>query len=283
MRLLHVNKFHWPKGGSERYYFDCVNGLSARGHEVAVFASAHPSNVASPWSKHFAPGADYHGAGPSDALRLAGHVIDNQPAARALEGLLREFRPEVAHLHNIHHQLSPAILAVLERAGVPVVQTLHDYKWVCPAYLFLSHGKVCEKCGPGNDFFPVVTHTCHHDSFPKSLVVWRELTASWGRGDVDRVKRFLAPSRFLRDRVVAHGLPNDRVETRSYFLDVAAYRPADAPSGDHFLYAGRLSKEKGLSTLVAALARRPGLKPRVAGAGPLESELRERARAENLD
>ncbi|MDZ4803655.1 MAG: glycosyltransferase, partial [Candidatus Eisenbacteria bacterium] len=191
-RILQVNKFHWVKGGSERYYFDLVNGLAARGHEVAVFASHHPSNLETSWSRHFAPGADYHGAGPLTALKLAGEVIDNKPAAKALEGLLADFRPDVAHLHNIHHQLSPSILRVFEQARVPVVQTLHDYKWVCPAYLFLSHGKVCERCGPGNRFTPVLLRGCHHGCHLKSAIVWKESSDSWGRGDLERVGRFLA-------------------------------------------------------------------------------------------
>jgi len=283
MRILQVNKFHWVKGGSERYYFDLVNGLTSRGHDVAVFASHHPDNQATPWSRHFAPGADYHGAGPLTALKLAGEVIDNKPAAAALEGLLADFRPDIAHLHNIHHQLSPSILRVFEKVGVPVVQTLHDYKWVCPAYLFLSHGKVCERCGPGNRFTPLLVRGCHHGCHLKSAIVWKESSDSWGRGDVERVGRFLAPSRFLREKVVAHGVPAERVEVRPYFLNLERYRVADVPAGDHLLYAGRLSKEKGLATLFDALARRPHLKLRIAGTGPLESALRARAHAENLD
>lgn len=281
MRVLQVNKFHWLKGGAERYYFDLQRELAARGHEVAVFASAHPQNEPSDWAEHFAPDAEYHRPGRTPAWRLARDVIFNREAARRLERLIDLFRPEVAHLHNFHHQLSPSILEVLARRGVPAVQTLHDYKWVCPAYLFLSRGKICERCGPGNRFVPVLARRCHHDSFLKSLAVHVELTASWRRGDVSRVRRFLAPSRFLRERVVAHGLPADRVLHVPYFIREGEYRPAIEP-GDAFLYVGRLSREKGLPTLFDAMKKGAGLPLRVAGEGPLGPLLEERAAREKL-
>lgn len=281
MRILQVNKFHWLKGGSERYYFDLQSELAARGHAVAVFASAHPASEPTPWAPWFAPHADYHHSTPLTALRLAADVIDNRAAAVRLRALLAEFRPDVAHLHNIHHQLSPSILIEFERAGVPVVQTLHDYKWVCPAYLFLSRGEVCERCGPGNRFAPVVTRGCHHDSRLKSWVVYAESSRAWSRGDVNRVARFLAPSRFLQEKVVAHGLPAGRTLHEPYFIRPGEWRPADRP-GDYFLYMGRLSREKGLATLFEAAARGIGRPLHVAGDGPLAAELRTLASGRNL-
>lgn len=282
MRILQINKFHWVKGGSERYYFDLQRELAARGHEVAVFASAHPDNEPSPWSGDFAPHADYHGAGPLRSFGLARDVVHNAAAAAALERLLTRFRPDVAHLHNIHHQLSPSILEPLSRRGIPIVQTLHDYKWVCPAYLFHSRGEVCTRCGPGARFGPVLTRRCLHGSFTKSAVAYVELTRSWRRGDAERVDAFLAPSRFLLEQVVAHGLPADRVRHEPYFIREGDYRPAEVP-GAGLLYAGRLAREKGLGALFAALARTaPGVRLEVAGGGPLEAELRREAAERRL-
>jgi glycosyltransferase involved in cell wall biosynthesis len=229
MRILQINKFHWLKGGSERYYFDLQNELKARGHEVAVFASRQPLNEPSPFEKYFAPEADYHGAGLLDGFKLARRVIHNEEAARGLRKLIEAFRPDIAHLHNFHHQLSPSILDVLHRSGVPIVQTLHDYKWVCPAYLFLSRGQVCERCGPGNRFGPVVSRRCHQESFLRSLVVYAESSRSWARRDQEKVARFLAPSRFLKERVIAHGLQSGRVVHMPYFIREDRYRPAVKP------------------------------------------------------
>jgi glycosyltransferase involved in cell wall biosynthesis len=224
----------------------------------------------------------YHGAGPLAAFGLARDVLWNREAARRLDTLIEAFRPEVAHLHNVHHQLSPSILETLHRRGTPVVQTLHDYKWVCPAYLFLSHGQVCERCGPGNRFHPVLLRRCHHESLVKSAVVYFESSGSWRRRDYERIALFLAPSHFMGERMTAHGLPEDRVAHGPYFIRTERYVPAPE-AGSGFLYVGRLSKEKGIETLVTAVSGGgSALRLSIAGSGPLESRLRERVARERL-
>ena len=129
MRVLLVNAFHYLRGGVERTYLDESRWLEGAGHEVLHFATRDPRNLPSPTARHFAPAADFGKTAPA-GRRLAQlpRALWSRPAAQAMEGLLRETRPEIAHLHAPSRYLTPAFLRPLERAGVPVVMTLHDFK-----------------------------------------------------------------------------------------------------------------------------------------------------------
>jgi hypothetical protein len=139
MRVLLINKFHYLKGGAERAYFDTAHILAENGHSVAFFAMEHPDNFETPWSRFFVSGVDYHdaAAGLWSKLRAALRILWNSEAATKLDALIGEFKPEVAHLHNTYHQLSPSILWTLRKHGVRIVMTLHDYKLISPNYSLL--------------------------------------------------------------------------------------------------------------------------------------------------
>jgi len=272
MRVLQINKFLYPRGGAERYFLDLLDLLPAAGHETAPFTMRHARNRPSDYERFFVSHVDYRAqAGRFGTLAAAGRTVYNREARRNLTRLLREFRPDVAHLHNIHHQLTGSVIDALGEAGIPMVQTLHDYQWVCPVYTFVSHGTLCEACR-GRRFGEAVRRRCHSGSWGRSSVAALELKLGWARGWVDRVRAFLAPSRFLAAKVVEHGMPADRVRVRDYCLRLDTYGAA-VERGDHVLYAGRLSREKGVLTLLQAVGRVPGLELRVAGTGPLEPEL----------
>ena len=159
--LLLVNKF-WhdagPSGGVGRYVLQEAEDLAGLGWRVVPFAIADGDARPSPWGAHFAPARDYRAPrwsrrAPADALAL----IWNVEAARRLDALLRETRPDVAHLHNIYHHLSPSILPVLSRHGVPIVMTLHDLRLLCPAIHMLRRGRVCEPAGFRQGLNPVIS------------------------------------------------------------------------------------------------------------------------------
>jgi glycosyltransferase involved in cell wall biosynthesis len=188
-----------------------------------------------------------------------------------VRALIREARPDVAHLHNVAHQLTPSILAPLREAGIPVVQTLHDYKLICSSYLLFADGEVCERCASGNHL-EAVRRRCHHGSMAKSLLGAAEMTWHARRGSYDPVDRFLCPSQFMKAKCAAFGVAPERLEHLPYFLDVERYRPDPTP-GDYVLYVGRLSREKGVSTLLRAAGCRSGRPLVVLGEGPLRDAL----------
>lgn len=281
MRVLQINKFHYVKGGAERYYLDISEALRHRGHQVNHLAMAHPSNLPATPGDRFVEEVDYRGGlGPVAKVRHGLRAIWNREAERAVLDLARAKKPTVAHLHNIYHQLSPSVIAALRTAGVPVVQTLHDYKLVCPAYLLMTEGRICERC-KGGRYLEAVRHRCLLDSTGASLIGAAEAFLHEGLGTYRKVDRFLCPSRFMLEKVAEFGVARESLVHLPYFVAIERYRPALDPASEPLrcVYVGRLSREKGIATLIEAMGRLPQgrLKLRVLGEGPLRGELEARA------
>lgn len=272
MRILVANKFFHPRGGAERVFFQERAWLAAHGHEVADFAMADEANLPSPWAGHFAPNRDYHAGHGPRALADALAFVHSPGAARRAAALARAFEPQVAHLHNIYHQLTPAIIPALRRAGARVALTLHDYKPFCPAYTMLAPGaEPCRRC-LGGRWSNCAARGCG-GSAARSLLLWAE--AAWHslRRSYDAVDLFLAPSRFMAETALAHGIAPERVRVLHNGIDAEAFAPTGRDEG-YALFMGRLSREKGLETLCdAAAILGGGARVRIAGDGPLRDAL----------
>lgn len=284
MTILMVNKFHYLRGGAESYYFDLTRLLERHGHRVIPFSTRDPRNLPSPYAGDFVAGTDFESpAGPIEALRRAGQVIYSEKARRAFRRVLDRHRPDIVHLHNFAHHLSPSILDEIGRAQVPAVQTLHDFKLLCPTYRMLCHGEICERCAGGN-VAHVIIHRCNRGSLAMSTVNALEAIVATRRGSYDHVGRFLCPSRFLRDKFLANGYAEERLVHLPLFLDLDRWSVAGedgrrdqvvspALPRDYALFVGRLSPEKGIRTLLAAAAQAPEVPLLIAGEGPLAATI----------
>ena len=275
MRVLNVNKFHYRRAGAETAYFNTARLLLEHGHEVIPFAMQHPQNEPTPWSRFFAPYVEFRAPGsPAELVRRASRVLYSRDARDGLRRLLAEARPDLAHLHNIAHQLSPSILDALAEVGVPVVQTLHDYKLTCPVYTHRTHGRVCERCRGGR-YQHCVLQRCNAGSFSMSLVNAAEMAWHGWRGSYDRVDLFLCPSTFVLAKCVEHGIAAERLHHVPHFVYADDFRVHPEPGGA-VLYAGRMAEEKGLFTLLESVRRVPAARLHLAGDGPLRPALEAR-------
>ncbi|MEQ1832584.1 MAG: glycosyltransferase [Candidatus Eisenbacteria bacterium] len=280
MRVLMLNAFHWPKGGVERTVFDETRWLEAAGHEVGHFATVDPRNRPSRFERHFAPSADFGEGTPAwKQLPLLPRAVWSGAAARALAGLLAEWRPDVAHLHAPSRYLTPSVIAELARAGVPTVMTLHDFKPWCTNRLLYAHGAICERCKGGTHWHAVTTG-CVQQSRLKSLVGAFEAYEHDRRRAYAPVCMFLAPSRFALDKAVEMGAEPSRVRVLLHGIDAPerAVKPVGLPARYAF-YAGRLSDEKGIAFLPAVARAIAPVPLWVAGGGPREAWLRAHAPA----
>ncbi len=287
MRILLVNAFHYLRGGVERTYLDESRWLAAAGHEIAHLAIRDPRNLPSPTAAHFAPAADF-GEGASALRQLAQlpRAVWSGPAARSAEAVVREFGPEIAHLHAPSRYLTPSILRPLERAGVPAVMTLHDFKPWCTNRILFAHGAPCERCRGGRHWRSLATG-CVQDSRLKSAVGMVEAYAHDLAGAYRAVRLWIAPSRFVLEKAGEFGVDRARLRLLRHGVDcadvaagVAGTSPAaDAvghpalPDGRYVLFAGRLSVEKGVRLLPALAMRIAPVPLVVVGEGPLRAWL----------
>ena len=214
---------------------------------------AHPANQESPYASYFVSQVDYS---PSSSLvkklKAGARVIYSGEAQRKIDQIAEDTNPQLAHLHNIAHQLSPSILYALRRRSIPIVQTLHDLKLVCPTYTMYTQGQICERCLKGQ-YYNVVRYRCNKGSLLGSVAnmvemyLHRTLLHSY-----EQIDAFIAPSAFLRKKMIEGGLAPERIHHIPNFIAATDYLPQYENEG-YLLFLGQLIPVKGLDVLLQAL------------------------------
>ncbi len=267
LTVLNVGQNYHIKGGSDRYQFVLSELLEAHGHTVIPFASVNAKNLETEWSSYFPEGANFDNPNLADISRY----IYSKSAAQSMERLLGEAPISLAHLHVYYGKLTSSILKPLQKTGVPIVQTLHDLKLVCPVHSLSSHGSLCQEC-EGKNFWKATAKRCNRGSLTRSFLSTVESYVSKFLGSVDKVDHFIAVSKFQRDKMIELGIPVDKVTMVYNFIDTSDILP-NYQEGEYLLYFGRIERSKGIFTLVeaaAALTQTPLL---IVGDGTAYQEL----------
>ena len=268
MRVLHVNKYLYRRGGAESYMQALASLQRDAGHEVAFFGMDHPENEPQVYERHFPAYLELEPPPPSLGGKVGGfgRMVWSTSARRGIEAVVADFRPDVVHLHNTYHHLSPSILGPLARRRIPAVMTLHDYKLACPTYRFLDKGEVCQAC-LGGHFTQAVRRRCKDGSLASSAAMAAELAIHTALRAYRHVQLFVCPSRFMAGRMAAAGVFPDRLRWVPHFVLPTPERGVETP--DSVVFAGRLSPEKGVDTLIEAIGRVDArVRLDVAGDGP---------------
>jgi glycosyltransferase involved in cell wall biosynthesis len=251
VKVLVVHASYRQRGGEDAAVERELALLRACGHAVVEYrrSNAEPAGVLGP-------------------LGVAARALWSQRAVRELRALAAREAPDVAHVHNAHFAISPAALRALHGAGVPVVQTLHNYRLLCGNALLYRDGGPCEDCVGRRLGWPGVWHGCFRGSRLQSAGVAAvgALHAALGTWR-DCVDRFVALTQFQLEKLVLGGIPREKLCVKPNFVDPPP-RPRSG-LGEYALFAGRLAPEKGVATLLRALELAPGVSARVAGDGPL--------------
>lgn len=279
MKILLVNKFYHPQGGADIHFLRLEELLRAAGHEVAVFAMSDPRNRPSPWSTYFVSHVDFSQPKISWAgIRVLGRMFWSFEAERKMRQLLKDFQPDVIHLHNIYHQLSPSILRPMRQSGIPVVQTLHDYALISPNYSLFANGKICED-GKNGNYFSLIPHRAIKHSLLASFVdVMAYVVTGGSKPYLSTVKQFISPSKFLEHYVQSWLGRDIPITTLPNFVETI---PQSTPKESRLIYVGRLSQEKGVEVLLRAM-QDISLPLDIVGTGPEMENLQNMARALQL-
>lgn len=310
MKILMVNKFLHPNGGSETYIFQLGEELRRRGHEVQYFGMEHEGRIVGNRIDCYTSDMDFH-TGKLQKLLYPFKIIYSAEAKRRMGKVLKDMNPDVVHLNNINFQLTPSVIyavrAYEKKAGrkVRLVYTAHDYQWVCPNHMMRipATGKICFACRGG--YFGMCTkNRCIHNSRIKSLLGTIEAKYYMWRRTYGMVDVIICPSEFMKRQLDTSPLLEERTVMMRNFVEraadagagragepdradrrrqnsAAAGTPGDAPTEDYVLYFGRFSEEKGIGTLLAACEALPEIPFVFAGSGPLEDRVSKAKNVEN--
>ncbi len=260
MRILSVHNYYAQPGGEDRVFESEASLLESHGHEVIRFVR-HNSSL----------------AGVSRAGVFM-NALWSRKVASELTQVVADRKPDVAHVHNVFSVLSPVVYHVFRRAGIPVVQTLHNYRLACPAARLRRAGRFCDQCRGRMMAWPAIRHRCYQSSLSSSaalsaILAFHRLIGTWTRG----VDLYIAPSEFLRKQMIPAGVPTGRVVVKPHYVPDPGGE-AGRGQGGGALYLGRLEAEKGVLELLDAWRLLPGYPLDLVGEGPLESVIRGRLR-----
>lgn len=282
---MQVHKYYTKTrgGGSITAFLETKRILEKNGHQVLVFAMQDADNFPCPESSYFSEHFDLNSAMSwKEKFQVAKKIIYNQEAKEKLARLIAEKKPQLAHLHNIYHYLSPSIVDALAKQQVPMVMTLHDYKLICPAYKLYADGLVCNLCRR-KCYIHCLLNKCLKQSVSASFLGMLEAYVHRFKGTYAKIDQFIAPSQFIKDKHVEFGIPANKIQVMRYPIDLDRYEQILYPTpeeADFFVYYGRLSEEKGILNLLQAVARLKSqrnlgaTKLLIIGKGPQEEQLK---------
>ncbi len=285
MTILNIHKFYHESRGAERYYFALEKALREQGHAVIPFCARHPENKPTPYEEYFVKYMDFSGKS-GWGLKHFGRMLYSLEARSKLKKQVDKERIDVAHIHSIYHQISPSVLSVLKKKGIPIVMTVHDYKLVCPNYSLYSQGFPCTRCKK-RAYWNAVRYRCVKGSYWAGLAAAMEMGFHGFVGFYEKyVDVFIVPSEFVRKVLIDFGYSESKIRVIPHFA-IPGQENFSKQRGPEskvtFLYLGSLSEEKGILDWVNAFV---GLQEkailRIAGTGPLEEVLKDKIRKQNL-
>lgn len=276
MKVLLVNKFHYRKGGAETYYFTLAEALRAGGHEVIFFSMKDSQrNLPCEQEKYFVSNAAVKGPLKS-RMNLAVHIAYSKEAYGNMRRLLRDERPDLVILNNIHRQITLSVIDAVKDfdSRLPVFWTMHDLAAVCPAYTMLDgSGNICEQCLDG-DVSHCIKNRCMKGSRLMGVLAKHEADSIRKKGLYDKVDLYICPSEFLMEMLHRAGFTRGKLVLMRNPLPISAQYEWRHEPEEYILYFGRLSKEKGIRTLIDA-QRKIGCRLEIVGTGPDEKELKD--------
>lgn len=248
MRILVVHNDYGVYSGEEAVVDRMIGDLRACGHQVDTLRRSSMQRRDTLWGK------------------IAGFFsgIYSFSGRRAMRRKLQQFRPDVVNIHNLYPFISPSVLPVCKRYGVPVVMTVHNYRLICPTGLFLRDGKPCENCLKNGNERDCIRYNCEHSRLRSLGYALRNMAARKSRAYLDNVDCYCCLTEFQRSKLIEAGFSREKTAVIPNYSDYQE-AAADADGEEYVGYIGRLSEEKGFDLLLEVARRHPEIPFRFAG------------------
>ena len=272
MKILLVNKFHYLRGGAERYYFSLANAFIKAGDSVAFFSMRDERNVETEYSKYFVKNSSIDG-GLKEKLNMVCGMKYRRESYKKIFSLLKDFKPDLVIFNNIHKQLTCFVIDAIKDydKDLPIIWIMHDLITVCPVYTMLNgKGETCDKC-LHNGLKECVKNKCVKGKKSLSYLSYREATFIKKKGFYDKVDLFVCPSQFYAKILNGAKFTTSPVEFLRNPLEDGVMSFSDKNDG-YYLYFGRLSKEKGVDVLIDAV-KDVNVQLKIVGDGPERDTL----------
>ena len=274
MKVLMINKFLYPNGGSETYIFKIGKWLEKNGHEVQYFGMEHAGRCVGNRVNAYTSDMDFHSGSILSKLTYPIKTIYSSEARKQIRKVLDDFKPDVCHINNFNYQLTPSIILEIKKwnKNCRIVFTAHDYQLVCPNHMCNNPNthENCEKC-LGGHFINCTKGKCIHGSTAKSVIGTMEAMLWNGNGVYKNFDKIICCSEFLKKKMDTNPVFAERTIALHNFVEKVENK--DVKKKDYVLYFGRFSEEKGIGTLIQAAKELPDVQFIFAGTGPLESEI----------
>ena len=273
MKILMVNKFLYPRGGSESYMLKLGDYFKSIGHEVEYFGMYDEKNTVGNSLNLYTQNMDFHSKALGRFL-YPFKIIYSLESKRKIAKVLDSFKPDIVHMNNINFQLTPSMIYAVKKRNIPLVQTVHDYQMICPNHLLYNfkEQKSCTRCIKGSKL-NCLKYKCIHNSTVKSLLGVIEAQVYSVLKTYKLVDTFICPSNFLENKLLSSKkFYKDKTYTIHNFINKP--QNVEAKSDEPYIaFVGRLSKEKGVELLAETAKLLPEYKFVVAGSGPDEATL----------
>jgi glycosyltransferase involved in cell wall biosynthesis len=273
MKILQINRNHFIGGGADRVYLNTGNLLEEHGYQVKYFSTQNKENFKSNSEQYFVSSIDTRNTSLFSKIKSVKKYLYNNEAIDNLIRLVKEFKPDIAHIHLFYGVLSSSILKTLNDFKIPIVITIHDYRLLCPANAMLDKsGKICEKC-VNNKFYNCILKRCSDGNvFQSSVIATEAYLRNYLFDPLVLVNHFIFVSQFSKNKHVIFDKRYDNKSTHLYNFGAVLNINLNLYRGDYLFYYGRLSKEKGILTLINAV-KKSNTKLKIAGDGPLKTEV----------
>jgi len=287
MKVLMVNKFLYPNGGSETYIFKLGDYLKSQGHEVQYFGMEHEGRIVGNAVNAYTSDMDFHGGSKLLKLTYPIKTIYSSEARKHIHKVLENFQPDVVHLNNFTYQITPSVILEIvawrKKTGHPcrIVFTAHDYNLVCPNHMLNNPNthENCEKC-LGGHFMNCTKGKCIHGSTAKSAIGTMEGFFWKWKGTYKYIDAVICCSEFMKTKMDTNPVFKGKTIALHNFIDKVEWKNTEKK--DYVLYFGRFSIEKGMGTLADVCRMLPDIPFVVAGSGPLEDEINNLPNVKNV-